>query len=83
MRCSKSTAKGNSIDRIGILKGFLDRLSGDRINVRGAKVGTFSNQTAMIDLCIDITGKQQLDQVTAQMSKMADVLSIRCRQRHR
>jgi GTP diphosphokinase / guanosine-3',5'-bis(diphosphate) 3'-diphosphatase len=46
-------------------------------------VGTFPNQTAMIDLCIDITGKQQLDQVTAQMSKMADVLSIRCHQRHR
>jgi GTP diphosphokinase / guanosine-3',5'-bis(diphosphate) 3'-diphosphatase len=72
-----------AIDRIGILKDVLDRLSGDRINVRGAKVGTFPNQTAMIDLCIDITGKQQLDQVTAQMSKMADVLSIRCRQRHR
>jgi GTP diphosphokinase / guanosine-3',5'-bis(diphosphate) 3'-diphosphatase len=82
MRCSQSTAKGNSIDRIGILKDVLDRLFGDRINVRGAKVGTFPNQTAMIDLCIDITGKQQLDQVTAQMSKMTDVLSIRCRQRH-
>jgi GTP diphosphokinase / guanosine-3',5'-bis(diphosphate) 3'-diphosphatase len=79
MRYSKSTAKGNSIDRIGILKDFPEHFSGDRSNVRGVKVGTFPNQTEMIDLCVDITDKQQLDQVTAQMSKMADVLSIRCR----
>jgi hypothetical protein len=57
--------------QIGFSKGVPERLSGDRINVRRAKVGTFPNQTAMIELCIDITGKQQLDQVTAQMSKMA------------
>lgn len=71
------------IDRIGMLKDILDRLASDRINVREAKVSTYPNQTAMVELRIDITGKQQLDQVTAQVDKMADVLSVRCRQRHR
>jgi len=71
------------IDRIGMLKDILDRVASDRINVREAKVNTYPNQTAMVEMRIDITGKQQLDQVTAQLGKMADVLSVRCRQRHR
>ncbi|AGY56826.1 RelA/SpoT family protein [Gloeobacter kilaueensis] len=71
------------IDRIGMLKDLLDRLASERINVRDARVSTYPNSTAIVDLKIDITGKQQLDQVTAQMGKMADVLTVRCRHRHR
>ncbi|WP_164929091.1 RelA/SpoT family protein [Gloeobacter violaceus] len=71
------------IDRIGMLKDLLDRLASERINVRDARVSTYPNSTAIVDLKIDITGKQQLDQVAAQMGKMADVLTVRCRHRHR
>ncbi len=71
------------IDRIGMLKDLLDRLASERINVRDAHVSTYPDSTAMVDLKIDILGKQQLDQVAAQMGKMADVLSVRCRHRHR
>ncbi|MBC8123470.1 MAG: bifunctional (p)ppGpp synthetase/guanosine-3',5'-bis(diphosphate) 3'-pyrophosphohydrolase [Gemmatimonadaceae bacterium] len=69
------------IDRMGVLKDILDRLVSDRINVREAKVHTYPNQTAIVDLCIDITGKEQIEQVTAQLDKMSDVLSVRSRHR--
>ncbi|NEQ25790.1 MAG: bifunctional (p)ppGpp synthetase/guanosine-3',5'-bis(diphosphate) 3'-pyrophosphohydrolase, partial [Microcoleus sp. SIO2G3] len=64
------------IDRVGVLKDILSRLSDFNINVRSAQVKTVPGQTAMIHLGIDIQDHQQLDRTFSQIRKMSDVISI-------
>lgn len=68
------------IDRVGILKDILTRLTDNQINVRRANVHTDPGRTAIIDLCIDIVNAKQLDHLLAQIRKITDVLNIRRRQ---
>jgi GTP pyrophosphokinase len=65
------------IDRVGVLKDLLSRLTDNNINVRNAQVKTFSDQTAVIDLGIDISDHDQLERTFAQIRKMTDVLNLR------
>ncbi|MEB3338200.1 MAG: bifunctional (p)ppGpp synthetase/guanosine-3',5'-bis(diphosphate) 3'-pyrophosphohydrolase [Leptolyngbyaceae bacterium] len=66
-----------AIDRVGILKDILSRLGDNSINVRNAKVQTYPDQTATIDLCIDIHNHAQLERTFAQIKKLSDVLNLR------
>jgi GTP diphosphokinase / guanosine-3',5'-bis(diphosphate) 3'-diphosphatase len=68
-----------SIDRVGVLKDILTRLTDNRINVRKAQVKTFPDQIAIIDLSIDIRDAEQLKQTFAQIKKITDVLNLRRR----
>jgi GTP diphosphokinase / guanosine-3',5'-bis(diphosphate) 3'-diphosphatase len=68
-----------SIDRVGVLKDILTRLTDNRINVRKAQVKTFPDQIAIIDLSIDIRDSDQLKQTFAQIKKITDVLNLRRR----
>jgi GTP diphosphokinase / guanosine-3',5'-bis(diphosphate) 3'-diphosphatase len=65
------------IDRVGILKDILSRLTDNTINVRNAQVKTFPNQTALIDLGIDIRDHDQLERTFSQIRKLSDVLNLR------
>lgn len=65
------------IDRVGVLKDILSRLSDYNINVRSAQVKTFPGQTAVINLGIDILDHDQLERIFTQIRKMSDVLNIR------
>lgn len=65
------------IDRVGVLKDILSRLTDNTINVRNAQVKTFPDQTAVIDLGIDIRDHEQLERTFAQIRKMSDVLNLR------
>ncbi|MBD1825715.1 bifunctional (p)ppGpp synthetase/guanosine-3',5'-bis(diphosphate) 3'-pyrophosphohydrolase [Cyanobacteria bacterium FACHB-DQ100] len=65
------------IDRVGVLKDILSRLTDNNINVRNAQVKTFPDQTAVIDLGIDICDHAQLERTFAQIKKMTDVLNMR------
>lgn len=65
------------IDRVGVLKDILSRLSDNGVNVRSADVRTYPNQTAEIALRIDIRDAGQLEHLFAQVKKMSDVLSLR------
>ncbi len=65
------------IDRVGILKDILSRLSDHKINVTGAQVKTFPERPACIDLEIEIRDSEQLDRTLAQIRKLSDVLNIR------
>ena len=47
------------------------------VNVRNAQVKTFPDQTAVIDLCIDIRDHTQLERTFTQVRKMSDVLNMR------
>ncbi|MGK7943521.1 MAG: bifunctional (p)ppGpp synthetase/guanosine-3',5'-bis(diphosphate) 3'-pyrophosphohydrolase [Microcystaceae cyanobacterium] len=92
VRWNPTDGKGNSLtypvalqievlDRIGVLKDILLRLSDQSINVRNAGVKTNPGQPAIIELTLDIRDHQQLEQVIQRIHKMSDILNIR-RVRH-
>ncbi|MBF2079269.1 MAG: bifunctional (p)ppGpp synthetase/guanosine-3',5'-bis(diphosphate) 3'-pyrophosphohydrolase [Synechococcales cyanobacterium T60_A2020_003] len=64
------------LDRVGVLKDILSRLSDHNINVRSANVKTAPGQTAIIDLGIDIRDREQLDRTFTQIRKMSDILNL-------
>ena len=66
-----------ALDRVGVFKDILSRLSDQRINVSHANVKTAINQPALIDLGIEVSDKKQLEQVFNQIRKMSDILNIR------
>ncbi len=70
-----------ALDRIGVFKDILLRLSDQQINVRHAGVKTQSNKPAIIQLTLDIRDQQQLEQVMQRIKNMSDILDIR-RLRH-
>jgi GTP pyrophosphokinase len=65
------------IDRVGVFKDILSRLSDQNINVRHAQVRTKEGNPAIIDLCIDIRDHKQLENSFCQIRKMSDVLNMR------
>ncbi|NEQ22674.1 MAG: bifunctional (p)ppGpp synthetase/guanosine-3',5'-bis(diphosphate) 3'-pyrophosphohydrolase [Microcoleus sp. SIO2G3] len=65
------------IDRVGVFKDILSRLSDQNINVRNAQVRTQEGKPAIIDLCIDIRDHKQLESSFCQIRKMSDVLNMR------
>ncbi|MFB2975480.1 RelA/SpoT family protein [Microseira sp. BLCC-F43] len=65
------------LDRVGVLKDILSRLTDNYINVRSAQVKTYDNRPALISLGIDIRDYDQLDRIFTQIKKMSDVLNIR------
>ncbi len=65
------------IDRVGVFKDILSRLSDQNINVRNAQVKTQEGKPAIIDLCIDIRDHKQLESSFCQIKKMSDILNIR------
>ncbi|BAY94259.1 MULTISPECIES: RelA/SpoT family protein [unclassified Tolypothrix] len=66
-----------ALDRVGVLKDILSRLSDQGINVRHAQVKTAIGQPALMDLGIEIRDRPQLEQVFTQIKKMSDILNIR------
>ena len=66
-----------ALDRVGVLKDILSRLTDNNINVRDARVRTNVGYPAVIDLCIDVRDIQQLDRTFAQIRQMSDILHLR------
>jgi GTP pyrophosphokinase len=66
-----------TIDRVGVLKDILTRLSDNKVNVRQAKVDIQSDRTALINLSIDVTDRNQFEKIYSQITKMGDILSVR------
>ncbi|MUG98950.1 RelA/SpoT family protein [Scytonema sp. UIC 10036] len=66
-----------ALDRVGVLKDILSRLSDQGINVRHAQVKTSNGQPALIDLGIEIRDRCQLEQIFTQIKKLSDILNIR------
>jgi GTP pyrophosphokinase len=66
-----------TLDRVGILKDILSRLSDQGINVRHANVKTALGQPALMDLGIEIRDRNQLEHLFVQIRKMSDILNIR------
>ena len=64
------------IDRVGILKDILLRLSDKGINVSDANVKTEPDKPAIINLKIELGSSDQLRSTIQQIKSMADVLEI-------
>ncbi len=65
-----------AIDRVGVLKDILSRVSDHNVNVRNAGVKTGRNKPAMINLRIEIRDRQQLERLTNSIGNMSDILNI-------
>jgi GTP diphosphokinase / guanosine-3',5'-bis(diphosphate) 3'-diphosphatase len=65
------------LDRVGVLKDILTRLTDSKVNVHNAQVKTFPGRPALIQLGLDIEHYDQLEQIFAQVRKMSDVLNLR------
>ncbi len=65
-----------AIDRVGILKDILSRLSDSNINVRNVNLN-YSDKVAMMDLCIEIRDRDQLERTCTQIRKLSDVINLR------
>jgi RelA/SpoT family (p)ppGpp synthetase len=66
------------LDRVGVLKDILTRLSDSRINVSDARVRTAYGKPARIDLRVELASASQLRTTIDQIRAMADVLDL-CR----
>jgi len=66
-----------AIDRVGVFKDILSRLSDRHINVCNAQVKTDSGHPALIHLSIEVRDREQLQRSFDQIKKMSDVLNIR------
>ena len=66
------------LDRVGVLKDILTRLSDHRINVSDARVRTSAGKPARIDLRVELHSAGQLRDTMDQIRSMADVLDL-CR----
>jgi len=64
------------LDRVGVLKDILMRLSDHRINVSDARVRTSPGKPARIDLRVELQSATQLSSTLNQIRSMADVLDI-------
>jgi guanosine-3',5'-bis(diphosphate) 3'-pyrophosphohydrolase len=64
------------LDRVGVLKDILTRLSDHRINVSDARVRTTPGRPAHIDLKVELDSAAQLVSTLNQIGSMADVLDI-------
>ena len=64
------------LDRVGVLKDILTRLSDHRINVSDARVRTSAGKPARIDLRVELDSASQLASTINQIRSMADVLDI-------
>ncbi len=64
------------LDRVGVLKDILTRLSDHRINVSDARVRTNPGKPARIDLRVELQSAHQLRDTIDQIRSMADVLDI-------
>ncbi len=66
-----------ALDRVGVLKDILARLSDRGINIRNAGVKTSPNKPALISLSIDIRDRHQLEYIFQRIKSMSDILNIR------
>jgi len=65
------------IDRVGVFRDILARLSDQHINVSNASVKTGKDKPALITLSIEVKDHQQLQYSCNQIKQMSDVLKLR------
>lgn len=65
-----------SLDRIGLLKDIIAKLSDSKVNILGANVITNKDKTANIFLKVEVINIENLNKVISMISKISDVLTV-------
>lgn len=65
-----------TIDRRGLLKDVVARMSDSKINILAANVATHKDKTATIDLVVEVTDIKQLQGIIQKIRAMSDVLNV-------
>lgn len=65
-----------SLDRIGLLKDVIARLSDSKINILSANVTTNKDKTASINLKVEVTDLENLQKIMQTISRISDVLNV-------
>jgi GTP pyrophosphokinase len=66
-----------AIDRVGVLRDILAKVSDQNVNVRNAGVKTNPGQPALISLSIDIRDRNQFEYLLNKIKNMSDILNVR------
>lgn len=65
-----------TIDRRGLLKDIVARLSDSKINILAANIATHNDKTANIGLVVEVSDIQQLQALMQKIRQMSDVLNV-------
>jgi guanosine-3',5'-bis(diphosphate) 3'-pyrophosphohydrolase len=66
----------HSIDRRGLLKDIVSRLSDNKINILAANISTHTDKTATLNLVVEVVDIKQLQSIMQKIQQMSDVLSV-------
>lgn len=64
------------LDRIGLLKDIIAKLSDSKINILGANVITLKDKTANIHLKVEVANLENLQKIINMISRISDVLNV-------
>ena len=65
-----------TIDRRGLLKDVITRLSDSKINILAANINTHQDKTAKLDLVVEVSNIDELHKIIKKLRQMSDVLSV-------
>lgn len=75
-RTYATTLKIQTVNRQGLLMDIMTVFGEAKVNVTQAKVNTLPNQTAVIEVTIEVQDTDHLNQVMTKISNFSDVISI-------
>ncbi len=65
-----------TIDRMGLLKDIIAKLSDSKINILGANVSTNKDKTANIHLKVEVANLENLQKIILMIGRISDVLNV-------
>lgn len=65
-----------TIDRRGLLKDIVARLSDNKINILAANIATHNDKTATLNLVVEVSHIDQLKRIIQKIRQMSDVMSV-------
>jgi (p)ppGpp synthase/HD superfamily hydrolase len=65
------------IDRLGVFKDILTRIADSNTNLSDAKVKVMPDNSAMIEVTVDIQNLEHLERLKRDIKRVSDVISVR------
>ncbi|MGE0199630.1 MAG: bifunctional (p)ppGpp synthetase/guanosine-3',5'-bis(diphosphate) 3'-pyrophosphohydrolase [Candidatus Melainabacteria bacterium] len=66
-----------AIDRVGVLKDILTKVSNHHTNISNTKVKLFPDRTALVELTVDVQNLRHLDTLKKAILEVGDVISVK------
>lgn len=65
-----------TIDRVGLLKDLLTKVTDHKINILAANISTHPDKTATINLVVEVLDIKQLKTISQKIEQISDILSV-------